>query len=81
MRPEPLAFRKSEEKDLVLACSFERANQIMPKIYKAYEYDFFSVSSRSSGLYVTEGLSDEKLAEIKGYARAMNEMLSKLLEA
>lgn len=80
MRPEPLAFRREEEKDLVLACSFERAKQIMPKIYAAYGYDFMAVDSRASGLYVTEGLSDEKFAEVKGYARAMNEVLSKLLE-
>mgnify|MGYP003479060663 CR=1 FL=1 len=82
MRPEPLAFRREEEKDLVWACSFERAKQIAKKIYAAYGYDFFSVDSGSeSGLYVLEGPSDEKLADLKGYARAMDEVLSKLLES
>lgn len=80
MRPEPLAFHREEEKDLVWACSFERAKQIMPKIYAAYGYDFISVDSLASGLYVADGLSDEKLAYLKGYARAMDEVLSKLLE-
>ena len=81
MRPEPLAFRREEEKDLVWACSFERAKQIMPKIYAAYGYDFISVDGRASGLYVTEGLSEKKQAELTGYARAMDEILSKLLES
>ena len=81
MRPEPLALHGEEEKDLLLSCSFERAKQIGSIMSKVFEYGFFSVDGLTSGLYVEGGTGDEKYAFLEGYATAIDDMFSKLLES
>ena len=48
---------------------------------KVFEYGFFSVDGLTSGLYVEGGTGDEKYAFLEGYATAIDDMFSKLLES
>ena len=79
MRPEPLAFHR-DEKDLLLPCSFDIAKHVGNIMSKVFPYDFVSVDGVTSGLYIEGGLGDEKLAYLEGYANAVDDILSKLLE-